>query len=116
MPVRLRLHGDRLRLEQALGNLVDNALRYGAGPVALDAHRVDGQVELHVRDEGPGFPEEFLPRAFERFSRADAGRNGAGAGLGLAIVGAVAAAHAGGAFARNRARSGADVWITLPLS
>ena len=56
----IRVRGDRIRLEQALGNLVDNSLRYGGGRVRLEAMQVDGVVELHVADEGPGFPPEFL--------------------------------------------------------
>ena len=63
------VEGDRLRLEQALGNLVDNALRHGEGEVRLSAAGRGRVVELHVRDEGPGFPPEFLGRAFERFAR-----------------------------------------------
>jgi len=111
----LVLDADRLRLEQALGNLVDNALRHGATAVTVDAMPgEDGGVELHVRDDGHGFPEGFEGRAFERFSRADLGRTGGGAGLGLAIVQAIARAHGGRAHARNRAGGGADVWIALP--
>ena len=75
------VHGDRIRLEQALGNLVDNSLRHGGGRVRLEAVSVDGVVELHVADEGSGFPPDFLPTAFERFSRPDPARTGAGAGL-----------------------------------
>jgi signal transduction histidine kinase len=106
---------DRLRLEQALGNLVDNALRHGAGSVALSAAARNGSVELHVVDEGPGFPTDFLGRAFERFSRADEARAGGGSGLGLAIVATVARAHGGSAHATNRAGGGADVWLALPF-
>src|SRR4051794_1570293 len=105
---------DPARLEQALANLVDNALRYGDGTVALSARRCDGVVELHVSDEGAGFPPAFLPRAFERFSRADEARSGGSAGLGLAIASAVALAHGGTAHAENR-EAGADVWIALPV-
>ncbi len=101
---------DPTRLRQALDNLVDNALRYGAGPVRLDARAEDGHVELHVRDEGPGFPPEFLARAFDRFAR---GGRGPGTGLGLAIVAAVAAAHGGSAHAANAPGGGADVWLVL---
>jgi signal transduction histidine kinase len=72
-------------------------------------------VELHVRDEGPGFPPGFLPRAFERFTRADEARARGGTGLGLAITAAIAAAHGGSAHAANW-RAGADVWIALPHS
>lgn len=105
---------DPLRVEQALGNMVDNALRYGEGEVTLRAAASDGAVELHVQDQGPGFASAYLPAAFERFSRPEQGR--AGAGLGLAIVAAVAKAHDGSAHATNRPHRGADVWIRLPAS
>ena len=108
-PAELAFSGDRLRLEQALGNLVENALRHGEGAVRVEARPVDGQVELHVRDEGAGLPAEFAPRAFQRFSRADESRTSGGAGLGLAIVDAIAEAHGGSARA-----AGADVWISVP--
>ena len=110
----LELVGDRIRLEQALGNLVENALRYGAGEVRLSASASDGVVELHVTDEGAGFPPEFLERAFERFTRPDAARSRGGTGLGLSIVRVIAEAHGGVAVATNRAGGGADVWVALP--
>jgi two-component system OmpR family sensor kinase len=106
--------GDRLRLEQALGNLVDNALRHGAGAVRLSALTRNGHVELHVVDEGEGFPADFLPHAFERFGRADEARTSGGAGLGLALAAAIAEAHRGSAHAANRAGGGADVWLSIP--
>jgi two-component system OmpR family sensor kinase len=109
----LVVDGDRLRLEQALGNLVDNALRYGAGPVRLEAARANGFVALAVRDDGDGFPPDYMPRAFERFSRADDARSGAGAGLGLALVDAVARAHGGRAFARNGG-AGTRIGLVVP--
>jgi signal transduction histidine kinase len=87
------LNVDRLRVEQALGNLVENALRHGDGTIRLAG---DTQT-LRVSDEGPGFPPGFAPRAFERFTRADDSRGTGGAGLGLAIVAAVAEAHGGDA-------------------
>jgi signal transduction histidine kinase len=102
-----------MRLEQALGNLVENALRYGEGTVRMWSHGVDGRMEIHVSDEGPGFPSDFLPHAFERFRRADTARSGDGTGLGLAIVKAIAQAHGGGVGARNTSGGGADVWIDL---
>ena len=64
----LAVIADRLRLDQAIGNLVDNSLRYGAGPITW-AHPSATEVEIHVSDRGPGFAPEFLERAFERFSR-----------------------------------------------
>ncbi|HEU0023888.1 MAG TPA: ATP-binding protein [Thermoleophilaceae bacterium] len=113
-PSALRLTADSLRLEQALGNLLDNALRHGEGEIRLEARAHDGRVELHVRDEGPGFPPPFIPEAFERFTRADPARTRGGAGLGLAIVQAIAVAHDGHAHAMNAPGGGADVWIELP--
>jgi two-component system OmpR family sensor kinase len=107
---------DVARVEQALTNLVDNALRHGAGAVTLRTETADGHVELHVLDEGPGLPPAFIPHAFERFSRGQPGRTGRGGGLGLAIVAVVAAAHGGQAEVRNRAQGrGADAWLSLPV-
>ncbi|MGI8478832.1 MAG: sensor histidine kinase, partial [Gaiellaceae bacterium] len=106
--------GDRLRLEQALGNLVDNALRHGAGTVRLEAKLENGFLALGVSDEGGGFPPEFLPHAFERFSRADVARGAGGAGLGLAIVDAIARAHGGHAAATNRTERGAAIVLWIP--
>ena len=110
----LAFDADTIRLTQALGNLVDNALRYGGGTILLRATKRDGAVELHVVDEGIGFSPDFVERAFERFSRADAARSDGGTGLGLAIVAAIARAHGGTAQAANRDCHGADVWLTLP--
>jgi signal transduction histidine kinase len=106
---------DPVRMEQALGNLVDNALRYGDGEVTLAAAVRDGTIELTVGDEGPGFPETFLPDAFERFSRPEGERREGGFGLGLSLVAAVATAHGGRVSAGNRAQGGAEVTISLPL-
>jgi signal transduction histidine kinase len=108
------LSGDRLRLEQAVGNLVDNALRHGGRAVVLKAASENGAVALHVLDDGAGFPPAFIEHAFERFSRADEARGDDGSGLGLAIVETVARAHGGSAHAANREGGGADVWISLP--
>jgi two-component system, OmpR family, sensor kinase len=113
-PTDTIVDADRVRLEQALGNLVSNALIYGDGTVELVA-RVDAEgVELHVLDGGGGFAPSFVPRAFDRFSRADDARSSGGTGLGLAIVDLIAKAHGGTAGAGNRDRRGADVWIRLP--
>lgn len=98
-----------LRLERAITNLVDNALRHGGPPVVVTARRVDGQVEIRVRDHGPGFPPQFLPHAFDRFTRADPARSGSGTGLGLAISAAGTTGHG----AANHAAGGAEVWLTF---
>jgi heavy metal sensor kinase len=107
------LLGDRLRLEQAVGNLVDNALRHGGKRIELHATRNGHGVELHVSDDGPGFPADFIGRAFERFTRADVARSRGGTGLGLAIVAAIATSHGGSVGAVNRAEGGADVWLAI---
>ena len=111
----LLVRADRPRLDQALANLVENALRYGRGDIVLRAAASGYAVELHVRDGGQGFPDQFIGQAFERFARADRARSRGGAGLGLAIVAAIAEAHGGSAGARNVPGGGADVWITLPV-
>ena len=110
----LTVVADPRRIEQALGNLIDNALRYGRGAIALVAKESDGEVELHVLDEGDGFSDRLLTLsgAFERFRRGDDAR--AGAGLGLAIVQAIAHAHGGEAHVANLPYGGADAWISLP--
>jgi two-component system, OmpR family, sensor kinase len=110
------LEADRVEVERALANLVDNALRHGGGAVELAAGREDDRVRLAVRDEGEGFPDGFADVAFERFTRADAARGRGGAGLGLAIVAAIARAHGGTVGARNRPEGGAEVWIELPAN
>jgi signal transduction histidine kinase len=109
-----RAEADPLRLEQALGNLVDNALRHGGGTVRLRAHAGPDTVVLHVRDDGPGFSDGFAAYAFERFTREDPARGRGGAGLGLAIVEAIARAHGGSVRATNAPGGGADVAIELP--
>ncbi|MDX6608486.1 MAG: hypothetical protein QOF85_411 [Solirubrobacterales bacterium] len=106
---------DRARLEQALRNLVDNALRYGASPVKLSAKERGGSIELHVTDEGPGFPPAFIAHAFERFTQADAGHGNEGTGLGLAIARMIAEGHGGSAHVANRVSGGADAWIAIPV-
>jgi signal transduction histidine kinase len=111
----LELPGDMLRLDQAVGTVVDNALRYGEGTITLSARRHGEAVEIHVTDEGEGFPPDFVAHAFERFSRAPGVRQG-GSGLGLSIVATVAEAHGGNAHATDRPEGGADVWLAIPAA
>jgi two-component system OmpR family sensor kinase len=113
-PEDLAVHVDRLRMEQALGNLVDNALRHGGSTIELTARGENGRVTFQTADDGAGFPPGFEARAFERFTRADSARTGEGAGLGLAIVEAIAKAHGGAAHAAGVPSGGAQVCIELP--
>jgi two-component system, OmpR family, sensor kinase len=109
---------DPVRLRQAIGNLVDNALRQtpAGGEVAAGVQRSRGSIEIHVTDTGPGFPPDFLARVGEGFSRVDAarGRQTGGAGLGLTIVRTIVRAHGGRLAASNRDGGGAEVTISLP--
>jgi signal transduction histidine kinase len=106
------LHADALRVGQALGNLLDNALRHGAGDVVLRARSAAGGVELEASDEGGGFDADIAERAFERFTRGDRARTRGGTGLGMAIVRAVAEAHGG--WATIVPGEGATVRVWLP--
>lgn len=107
-----RVQADPQRLEQALVNLVSNALQHGAGKVTLSACESGGSVEFHVTDEGGGFSPEMLAHGFERFAHT---RSTGGSGLGLSIVAAVARAHGGSVGIANGWTGGSDVWIRLPL-
>ncbi|MGZ4261269.1 MAG: HAMP domain-containing sensor histidine kinase [Solirubrobacteraceae bacterium] len=116
VPAGTAVRADPDRIEQAIANLIDNTLRYGDGPTTLSARVADGTVEIHVTDSGPGFGQQFLPHAFDRFSRGDPARRRGGVGLGLAIVRTIAQTHAGDAGARDIPGGGADAWISLPAA
>ena len=117
-PADLVAEVDPDRIREAVDNLTDNALRFApAGTPVVLAARADGpRLVIEVRDAGPGFPADFLPHAFERFARPDSGRarSDGGAGLGLAIVNAIALAHGGRATAGNLPGGGAVVALELP--
>jgi signal transduction histidine kinase len=92
---RVRIQGDRELLSRAVANLIDNALKYGDGRIALQC-RADGPWALvTVADDGPGIPDEDRKRAVDRFTRLDNARTFPGAGLGLAMANAVAQLHGG---------------------
>lgn len=119
-PADLTAPLDPDRIREAVDNLIDNALRFApAGTAIIIAARAAGNdLVIEVRDSGPGFPADFLPHAFERFRRPDSGRarTDGGAGLGLAIVSAIAHAHGGRAVARNQPQGGAAVALEIPGS
>ena len=91
------IRGDPVLLAQALGNLIDNALKYtpdnGSIAVAVRCSADDKSVEMVVADSGPGIPEAEIPKAVERFYRGDVSRCTPGVGLGLSLVDAVARLH-----------------------
>jgi signal transduction histidine kinase len=113
-PRGLRMRADPLRVRQALGNLIDNALRHGGRTVVVRARCSGRTVTIEVSDDGPGFPPEFMDAAFERFTRADSARTAGGAGVGLSIVRSIARAHGGEARACNLAGGGALVSLLFP--
>lgn len=107
-------------LEQAVMNLVENAIKYTqeGGLVWVEARRVAGEhLELAVGDNGPGIPSDHLPRVFERFHRVDKARSRAegGTGLGLAIVRHIVHRHGGSVRAESRLGKGSRFIVTLPL-
>jgi two-component system OmpR family sensor kinase len=112
------IEGDENRLRQVVGNLVGNALVHTppGTPISVRVHNGDGRAVLLVHDEGPGMAPEIAARAFERFSRADASRSrhAGGAGLGLAIVQAIVAAHDGDVTLASAPGEGTTVRVELP--
>lgn len=104
-------------LEQIATNLLTNATRHASTRVeVVVADRYDGTATLTVTDDGDGLPPELLPRAFDRFTRADLARSRGGTGLGLAIVAAIADGLGGTATAANRPDGGAILTVTLPTT
>jgi len=94
----MKMSGDPLLLAQAIGNLVDNAIKYSSVPGMIRVQalrRADGAIDVVVSDEGPGIPDAEKPRVAERFYRGDASRCTPGVGLGLTLVAAVAKLHGG---------------------
>ena len=121
VPAGLAAHADAHRLAQALGNLIDNAIKYGreGGTVEVRGRELGaGQVEISVRDDGPGIAGEALERVFERFYRADKARarEQGGTGLGLAIVKNVVQAHGGDVRVESTPGRGTEFFIRLPAA
>jgi len=121
VPVRVNgsahVRGDEDAIERAVLNLVENAARHADGRVDVEVSSERDRAVVTVRDDGPGFPPELLGRAAGRFVRGTNGGRGTenGAGLGLAIVDAIAAAHGGELEIENGAEGGADVQLRLPI-
>jgi signal transduction histidine kinase len=114
-PPRLPAFGDRDLIQQAVANLVDNAVKFSPpdGTVALSAAATGAGVAITVADKGPGIPEPDRARAAERFFRGETARNTPGSGLGLALVQAVAQLH-GGSLRLSDAAPGLVAILSLP--
>lgn len=112
----LVLHGDRDMLQQALANLLDNALKFSpeAGRISIHARSEDGTISVAVSDTGPGIPAEEREHATERFFRGETARSTPGSGLGLALVQAVAQLH-GGDIRLDDAEPGLRATLCFPV-
>jgi two-component system OmpR family sensor kinase len=109
--------GDQDHLRQAIANLVTNALKHTpeGTPIEVAAERRNGHAVVSVRDHGGGLDSDALHHAFDRFWQADHARTGAGAGLGLSIVAAIAHEHGGSVQVVNAPDGGARFTLELPL-
>jgi two-component system sensor histidine kinase BaeS len=120
VPGALPTYGDPIRLAQALGNLVENALKYAGadGWVRLDVARMPRGYEIAVTDSGPGIPVDVLPRVFERYFRVEGRASGGpgGMGLGLAIARQIVLAHGGTLVAESPPGAGARFVLRLPTT
>jgi signal transduction histidine kinase len=110
-----QLDGNLDQLVRVVHNLLDNAARHARSKVVVTLSETATHVTLRVLDDGPGIPDRDRVRVFERFARLDAdrGRDGGGAGLGLAIVHDVVAAHGGSVAVENV--PGAAFTVVLPV-
>jgi two-component system sensor histidine kinase KdpD len=108
---------DPLLIEQALINLLDNAIKYtpADAPIDISASLENGAVSVVIADRGPGFAPGEVERVFDKFYRGETASGRAGAGLGLAIVRGIVETHGGRAVAEDRPGGGALFRITLPL-
>lgn len=118
VPAGLLVEADRVRLQQVLANLVDNAIKYtpAEGRVEVSADRAARQLVLGVKDSGMGIPSEELPRIWERLYRGDKSRSQKGLGLGLSLVKAVIQAHGGTVSVSSRPHEGSAFTVRLPLT
>ncbi len=115
-PARLALEGRPLALKRAIGNLIDNALKYGMR-ARLTLSSDAGMARLVIDDDGPGIPADDLKRAFEPFQRLEQSRNKdtGGFGLGLTIARTILNGHGGAIALANRAEGGLSVTVTMPV-
>jgi signal transduction histidine kinase len=113
------IRGDRARLRQVLGNLIENAVKYSpeGGEVRVSAAASNGAIRIAVKDGGPGVPDDQQKRIFEKFGRADVeGGSKPGTGLGLFIARSIAEAHGGSLEVTSGGEPGATFTLSLPAS
>ncbi|GAA3992036.1 sensor histidine kinase [Hymenobacter antarcticus] len=116
-PEQLELSGNRALLGRALGNLLENALKYSAPhPVAVDLAYEPGRVRVRIRDQGMGIAEEELTRVFQPFYRAANARDVAGHGVGLPLARKIIEQHGGELLLASRLGHGTEVVVVLPTS
>jgi signal transduction histidine kinase len=107
---------DATRMEQVVGNLIDNAVKFGMGnPIEVDLHARDGTATLSVRDHGPGIPLEEQGELFRRYRRGSAAAGLGGLGLGLHVVHEIVEAHGGTIRVDARPGKGSTFTVELPL-
>jgi signal transduction histidine kinase len=113
----VRLHVDRARIQQVLGNLLGNALKFTNphGRVVLEGSIEGGEAVFRVEDTGPGIPEDRLPHLFEQFWQGDS-KDRRGVGLGLAICKAIVIAHGGVIDVESTVGQGSIFSVRVPVS
>jgi signal transduction histidine kinase len=115
-PTDLHITGDRARLQQAMANLIDNALKYTpeGGKVDVSIQDVDGKILVAIKDNGAGIQAEEIPKIWDRLYRGDASRSQRGLGLGLSFVRAIVLAHSGSVEASSEPGRGSSFLVYLP--
>ena len=116
-PAHVKGSFDPIRVQQVLGNLIDNAIKFGMGkPIEVDLKAHDGIAAVSVRDHGPGIPPDEQREIFTRFERGYAAQGLGGLGLGLYLVREIVDAHGGNLRLETRPGDGATFTVELPLS
>ncbi|MFT5235551.1 MAG: two-component system osmolarity sensor histidine kinase EnvZ [Shewanella sp.] len=105
-----------IAIKRILSNLLENAFRYGKGWVKLSSHFDGKRVGFSVEDNGPGIPEDQIPKLFQPFTQGDIARGSVGSGLGLAIIKRIVDRHQGEVILMNRAEGGLHAQVWLPLT
>ncbi|WP_299797836.1 two-component system sensor histidine kinase EnvZ [uncultured Shewanella sp.] len=104
-----------IAVKRILSNLVENAFRYGKGWVKLSSHFDGKRVGFSVEDNGPGIPDDQIPKLFQPFTQGDTARGSVGSGLGLAIIKRITDRHHGEVVLTNRAEGGLHAQVWLPM-